>query len=62
MRRYYLASSRDRDDVDLRDYRETIEEAVRKYMPNAKVEVCERYYDRLQHPRSPAVRNRELRR
>lgn len=39
-----MASSTGRSDVDLRDYGETIKEAVRKYMPNAQVEVCERYY------------------
>ena len=44
MRRYYLASSDDRETVDLRDYKETIETAVHKYMPQARVEVSERYY------------------
>lgn len=44
MRRYYLASSEDREDVDLRDYMKTIEDAVHRYMPKAQVEVYERWY------------------
>ncbi len=44
MRKYYLASSGDRGDVDLRIYQKEIMEAVRKYMPGAQVEVTERYY------------------
>ena len=44
MRRYYLASAEDRDVVDLKNYAKTIEDAVHKYMPEAKVEVYDRYY------------------
>ena len=44
MRKYYLASSGDRGDVDLRIYQKEIVEAVRKYMPGAQVEVAERHY------------------
>jgi len=44
MRKYYLASSEDRRDVDLRLYRKEITEAVRKHMPGAQVEVTEHYY------------------
>jgi hypothetical protein len=44
MRKYYLASSTDRGDVDLRQYQKEITEAVHRYMPGAQVEVAERYY------------------
>ena len=44
MRRYYLASSEDRDDVDLRKYEKIIEDAVLGYMPTARVEVHEHWY------------------
>ena len=44
MRKYYLASTKERDDVDLRDYEQAIMDAVHQYMPNAQVEVTERYY------------------
>ena len=44
MRKYYLASALDRDDVDLQNYRQEIADAVHKYMPQAKVDVYEKYY------------------
>lgn len=44
MRQYYLASNEDRTSVDLRDYRSIIEEAVIQIMPNAIVEVFDKYY------------------
>ena len=44
MRRYYLASTKERGDVDLRDYEQAIIDAVHQYMPNAQVDVTERYY------------------
>ena len=44
MRKYYLASTADRDDVDLRDFQKEITAAVHQYMPHAQVEVTERYY------------------
>lgn len=44
MRKYYLASTEDRGNVDLRDYRDVIEEAVHQYMPNAQVNIKEGYY------------------
>lgn len=37
MRKYYLASSEDRGDVDLRLYQKEITAAVRKYMPGHKL-------------------------
>lgn len=39
MRKYTLASSSARDSVDLRDYRQTIEDAVHKVIPSATVQV-----------------------
>lgn len=44
MRKYYLASTADRDDVDLRDFQKEITAAVHQYMPHAQVAVTERYY------------------
>ena len=44
MRQYYLASAEGRDVVDLRNYAKIIETAVHKYMPEAQVDVYERYY------------------
>lgn len=44
MRKYYLASTEDRDDVDLREFQKEITEAVHQYMPRAQVEVTARYY------------------
>ena len=44
MRKYYLASSGDRSDVDLRTYQNEIIDAVHRYMPGAQVEVTEHYY------------------
>ena len=44
MRKYYLASTDKRGEVDLRDYQTEIVTAVHQYMPHAKVEVTERYY------------------
>ena len=44
MRRYYLASIEFRGDVNLRDYKEIVEDAVHHYMPMARVEVYERFY------------------
>ena len=44
MRKYYLASSGDRGDVDLRIYQNEIADAVHRYMPGAQIEVTERYY------------------
>ena len=44
MRKYYLASTKERGNVDLRDYEQAIVDAVHQYMPNAQVEVKERYY------------------
>ena len=41
MRRYSLASTEARKDVDLRDYANIIIAAVKEYMPNAYVEVSE---------------------
>lgn len=39
MRKYTLASSSARDYVDLRDYQQTIEDAVHTVMPTATVQV-----------------------
>lgn len=39
MRKYTLASSSARDSVDLRDYQQTIEDAVHTVMPTATVQV-----------------------
>ena len=44
MRRYYLASPADRGSVDLRKFQKDITAAVHRHMPNAQVEVTERYY------------------
>ena len=39
MRKYLLASVSEREDVDLRDYEDTIIEAVHEFMPKASVTV-----------------------
>lgn len=39
MRKYLLASVSEREDVDLRDYEDTIIEAVHEFMPTAEVTV-----------------------
>ena len=39
MRKYLLASVSEREDVDLRDYEDTIKEAVHEFMPTANVTV-----------------------
>ncbi len=39
MRRYMLASKGAKTDVDLRDYRQIIEDAVHKVLPQAEVKV-----------------------
>ena len=44
MRRYMLASTEARSDVDLRDYADIIIDAVHTVMPNASVEVSEDCY------------------
>ena len=44
MRKYYLASSKDRDGVDLEAYQDEIIDAVHRHMPHAKVEVSKNYY------------------
>ena len=44
MRKYYLASADDRNDVDLRRFQDEIAAAVHKHMPNAQVVVEEKYY------------------
>ena len=44
MRKYTLASGDARMKVDLRDYVDTIEEAVHGIMPTATVKICESCY------------------
>lgn len=44
MKKYYLASPEERSIADLRLYEETIVQAVKSVIPNAKVKVCEKYY------------------
>ena len=44
MRKYYLASSEERKNVDLRNYQKEITAAVHKHLPQATVTVEERYY------------------
>ena len=44
MRKYTLASKDAKDTVDLRDYRQIIEDAVHGVLPNATVQVTEEYY------------------
>lgn len=44
MRKYTLASKDAKDTVDLRNYRQIIEDAVHGVLPNATVQVAEEYY------------------
>lgn len=44
MRKYYLASVKERGKVDLRDYQNEIIAAVQKIMPQAQVEVMRECY------------------
>lgn len=44
MRKYSLASIDARNMVDLRQFREFIEETIYEYMPEAKVKVEQNYY------------------
>lgn len=44
MRKYTLASTEARNDVDLRQFSKFIEETVHEYMPEAKVFVERNYY------------------
>ena len=39
MRKYMLASTSEREDVDLRDYEDIITDAVHEFLPQAKVQV-----------------------
>ena len=44
MRKYYLASTDAKDSVDLRNYRQIIEDAVHEVLPYAFVQVAEDHY------------------
>ena len=44
MRRYSLASTKARDDVDLCDYSDIITNAVKEIMPKAYVDIFQDYY------------------
>ncbi|MBR5157291.1 MAG: hypothetical protein IKW59_05950 [Clostridia bacterium] len=44
MRKYTLASTKARNDVDLRQFSKFIEETVHEFMPEAMVEVEQNYY------------------
>ena len=55
MRKYWLASSEARQDIDLRGYAATIKDAVHTYMPDATVLVELNYYSVEPTPKQRAL-------
>lgn len=57
MRKYYLASSKYRNSVNLRDYKQVITDAVHSEMPDTKLTIHADYYTLDEQPtRGQAIR------